>query len=222
MSLALIYGVNPANLERSLNAHRGHVSRVIDYRDTEVRGLWNAWRHAAEIALQFSARREWILMLPDDAIPVAPSLIDPALDSCPTDAACLYTARKEHVKLAEKTGANWINCPGGAWGICLAFRREALVNFLAWEEKNVPRDYPHDDGRVSMWRIANRRNYAILVPGLYDHDNRQSVLGHSNIMKGRRAAAIETRSTVTYSPEPFPEAPDILGTRTTRTLKAIR
>src|SRR5574343_192527 len=100
------------------------------------------------------------------AEPSAPWLIRSALASCPTDAACLYTARKSHIALSEATGANWIDCQGAAWGVALAFERSSLAEFVRWEREHVPDAYPHDDGRVSMWRIKTRKPYAIIAPSL--------------------------------------------------------
>lgn len=191
--------------------------------DLDRIGCWPAARQAWETLLAESSE-EWLVLFADDAIP-CPHLADDlphVLAHAPAPIVGIYNSRPTFTRY----GSPWILCSGALWGIAVAFHRDTLTDFLAWERANIPPDYPHDDGRYALYAHHTGTPAAITIPGLVDHDlTLGSVMGHSNAIAGRTAASFATvrpRDLNWTPPETIPTAAPGFGPRSRRILHILR
>ena len=68
----------------------------------------------------------------------------------------------------------------GVWGQGIVMPVYLVEEFLKWEAKNISKDFPHDDSRVSLFAIKTKRHVKVPFPNLVDHRDVEikSVMGH--------------------------------------------
>lgn len=98
----------------------------------------------------------------------------------PEHPICLYANRKV-VDEVRAQGKHWAVIPDGAWGQALVLPSRDVPRFLNWCDDNIAPEYPHDDDRLAIWCLYERRPVWCPVPSLVEHAApAASLLGHSN------------------------------------------
>lgn len=96
------------------------------------------------------------------------------IEARPTDVISLFCLPR---KGFESLDCRWGEAEG-AWGCGLIMPKELIKEFLDWELKNVRLDFKHDDSRVSLFCVKNKRTVKVPFPNLVDHLALPSTLGN--------------------------------------------
>lgn len=85
-------------------------------------------------------------------------------------------------KIAFSRGSSWITMDGGAWGPATCLPVSLIPRCLRWVVTNFDDRMPHDDLRLAIWAIVERRPVWLPIPSLVQHaPGERSTMGHGAI-----------------------------------------
>lgn len=148
-------------------------------------GVWPTTRRAWLRALELAEAEELshVMVMQDDMLPVRGfgEGSTEALRANPNVVVNFFCSRPTLAEQARELGVHWGIAQDGTWGGTMAMPVDMARDFLAWEERMVPADYPHDDRRVTMYILTHYGTIWMTLPSLIEHTlPKESLLGHSN------------------------------------------
>ena len=142
--------------------------------DFEKRGVWWNAKRCWESGL--ATKNTHHLVLQDDVI-VCKDFVTGVLDviyAFPNEIISLFSIPRKKFDGSCRWGIS-----EGVWGLGVVMPRNVLEKFLIWEKENIKPEFKHDDSRISLFCVKNKRTVKVPFPNLIDHQDVKSIVGNT-------------------------------------------
>lgn len=147
--------------------------------DAERVGVWPTVKRAWQAGLERPSVTHH-LILADDMLPCRDFLagLNRIIEQKPEECICLFSMRPKVVSLVKARGEHWYTCPNNVYGSAVLMPMAWIAPFLAWCDQHIPEDFKHDDSRLSLYLMQQKKMVWTTVPSLVHHaGNGRSLLG---------------------------------------------
>ena len=195
LSIAIVHApfsswrrANVISIKRALNMrdHPEH-SLIIESDPGRSRSAWAVAAQAWRKCLVSSSGASHHLVMQDDVELCNNFLngVERVVQAMPQEAISLYGNRKDF-DVAKLEVRHWIGYKDPCWGVAVILPAEVTRDWLAWNNKYIKPEYPHDDVRLAAFLLFNDKRMWCPAPSLVEHLGAgKSLLSHKTPIVNR-------------------------------------